>query len=174
MGRAVNTAGVVGDIAATVNDRLLTRVANALGFTQLTAGMVPNAIITPAMAANDLKTQSILFPISGISGGVITTGFKGVIRLPVGMTVVRWSVMNNAAGNITFGLFSNNPLSVYPPTSSITASAPPSTSAQSFNSSTLLTGWTTSVPALNVLGVSVTAVDGVLTQSTLQIDLTLA
>lgn len=174
MGRSVNAAGNVADIPATTNDRILSRVSNALGFNQVTAGMIPSALLTPTMAATDLKTQSILFPITGASGGIITTGFKGVIRIPVGMTVIRWSVMNNAAGNITFGIFSNAPLTTYPPTTSITAAAPPQTTAAAFNSSSTLTGWTTSIPALNVLGISVTAVDGVLTQSTLQIDLTLA
>lgn len=52
IGRAVNSAGSPADIAAGANDRLLTRIADALAFTQLTAGMVPNDLITDGMLRN--------------------------------------------------------------------------------------------------------------------------
>lgn len=45
VGRAANSVGNPADIAAGANDRLLTRIANALGFTQLTPGMFPSTLL---------------------------------------------------------------------------------------------------------------------------------
>lgn len=59
VGRSANSAGNVADIAAGANDRLLSRVADALGFTQLTAGMVPNALITSAMLRDSAAVSVI-------------------------------------------------------------------------------------------------------------------
>lgn len=57
IGRAVSTAGSPGDIAAAANDRLLGRVADALGFVQVTPGMIPDGVIPLAkvLAADTLK-----------------------------------------------------------------------------------------------------------------------
>lgn len=52
IGRSANSSGDPADIAAGANDRLLRRVSDALDFGQLTAGMVPNSILTYAMLAS--------------------------------------------------------------------------------------------------------------------------
>ena len=53
LGRASNSVGVLDEIVAGANDRLLTRVSDAVAFTQLTAGMFP-ALVVPdaALSAN--------------------------------------------------------------------------------------------------------------------------
>lgn len=67
IGRAANSAGDPADIAAAANDTLLRRVSNALGFGQLSAGMVPGGLITFAM----LSASGIATPAEFVSG---TTG----------------------------------------------------------------------------------------------------
>jgi hypothetical protein len=49
LGRSANSSGSAADIAAAANDRLFCRVADALQFSQLTAGMVPNNLVSDAM-----------------------------------------------------------------------------------------------------------------------------
>jgi hypothetical protein len=71
LGRSTNSSGVLADISATTNDRLLARVSNALSFVQLTAGMVPNSLITLAMMA-DLAQSTIIGRASGAGNGVPT------------------------------------------------------------------------------------------------------
>jgi len=52
IGRSANSSGDPADIAAAANDRVLRRVADALDFGQITAGMIPNSILTYAMFAS--------------------------------------------------------------------------------------------------------------------------
>lgn len=60
VGRSANSTGDVADITAGANDRILRRVSNALDFGQITAGMVPNDVITYAMIQNVSATDRIL------------------------------------------------------------------------------------------------------------------
>jgi hypothetical protein len=137
------------------------------------ATTIANNVVTPAKQTAAGKTKSISFTIGSIGGPPITTGYKGQIRIPVGATIIRWSIMNgNQSGDIEFDLFMDAPGTTYPPTTSIVASAPPSTTGAEFDDDTTLTGWTTTLVALDCLGVEVVSVDGVLTQSVLQIDFT--
>lgn len=57
VGRSTNSTGNVADITAAADDRVLARTGGALSFVQLTAGMVPNDLITNAMLAN-MATQT--------------------------------------------------------------------------------------------------------------------
>lgn len=53
LGRSANSTGVIADIAAAANDRVLARVSDALSFAQLTAGMFPATVVPDAaLSAN--------------------------------------------------------------------------------------------------------------------------
>jgi len=86
VGRSANSTGNVADIAAGANDRLLTRVADALGFTQLTNGMVPTNTIGPdklAVSATDrLIGRDTAAAGAGeeitVGGGLEFTGTGGI------------------------------------------------------------------------------------------------
>ena len=67
VGRSANSSGVLADISMGTNDRLLGRVSNVVQSTQLTAGMVPNSLITNAMLRD-----SVGFSVIGRGAG--TTG----------------------------------------------------------------------------------------------------
>ena len=69
IGRSANSTGAVADISMGTNDRLLGRVANVVGSTQLTAGMVPNSLITDAMLRNSAGF-SVIGRTAGTTGAV--------------------------------------------------------------------------------------------------------
>ena len=69
IGRSANSSGVVADISMGTNDRLLGRVSNVVQSTQLTAGMVPSALITSAMLRNSAGF-SVIGRAAGTSGAV--------------------------------------------------------------------------------------------------------
>lgn len=60
IGRSANTIGNAADIVAGTNDRLFSQVANALGFTQLTAGMVPANTIALAGLVNATAQYNLM------------------------------------------------------------------------------------------------------------------
>lgn len=89
IGRSANSAGDPGDIAAAANDRLLRRVANVLGFGQLTSGMfpnlvVPNAALQPSVAL--ITTDSF----TGTLTGMTDTTQGTVSWLRVGNLMTLW------------------------------------------------------------------------------------
>jgi hypothetical protein len=67
LGRSANSSGAPADIAAATNDRLFCRVSDVLQFSQLTAGMVPNNLVTDAMM-RDSSALSVFGRASNSSG----------------------------------------------------------------------------------------------------------
>jgi len=78
VGRSANSSGVVADISMSTNDRLLGRVSNVVGSTQLTAGMVPSALITSAMLRNSAARSVIgrSANSSGVPADIASTGAR--------------------------------------------------------------------------------------------------
>ena len=78
IGRSANSTGAVADISMGTNDRLLGRVANVVGSTQLTAGMVPSALITSAMLRNSAARSVIgrSANSSGVPADIASTGAR--------------------------------------------------------------------------------------------------
>lgn len=157
-------------------ERTIEANGGAVAITQLTGDVTagPGSGSQATTLATKFKTKVIGFIIGSADGSPITTGFKGVYRIPVACTIVRWTILNNASGDIEFDLFVDAPGTTYPPTTSIVAAAPPETTADEWLDDTTLTGWDTSIAAQDVIGVEVVAVDGVLVQSTLEIEVVVA
>jgi len=78
VGRSANSSGVLADITMTTNDRLLARVANVVQESQLTAGMVPNSLITDAMLRNSAGLSVIgrSAASSGAPSDIASTGAR--------------------------------------------------------------------------------------------------
>ena len=78
IGRSANSSGVVADISMGTNDRLLGRVSNVVQSTQLTAGMVPSALITSAMLRNSAARSVIgrSANSSGVPADIASTGAR--------------------------------------------------------------------------------------------------
>lgn len=103
-------------------------------------------------------------------GDVLTTGLQGVRQLPVAGTIIGWSILADQPGDLVITLTADDPASLYPPTTVITGSAPPTlTAPAAYARSTTLTGWTTAIPALSVIGFTVASV-ATITRATLQLE----
>lgn len=85
--RSANSSGDPGDISATVNDRLFCRVGDTLQFTQLTAGMVPNDLVTNAMSAN-MAQATLKGRASGAGSGDPTDLTPAQARTVLGVNLV--------------------------------------------------------------------------------------
>jgi len=105
---------------------------------------------TPAQVRTTLGLiETITFTIG--EGTAITTGGKTRTRVmsPVTGTITGWKLIADQSCTATLDIWKDT---VIPDNAdSITASAKPSTTAVEFNSSTTLTGWTTSVTAGDIL-----------------------
>lgn len=115
------------------------------------------------------NAPSIVFSRGITVTGIITTGLKGIVRIPVACTITRWSIMADVVGSIQFDIFKSAPGTTYPPSTSIVSAAPPKLISDNFDDNATLTGWTTSVAAGDVLGFSVTSV-ATIARATLQLD----
>lgn len=90
----------------------------------------------------------------------LSTGFavKGICAADY--TITGWELWVSPLGSLQLDI-KKSTFGTIPPTSSIVASAPPSVTAASTNSSTTLTGWTTTIARSDALSVSVTSNTGV-------------
>ena len=166
------SANEVSTVLDGATDPFLRTSAATSGLNQLTGDVTagPGTGSQAATLATKYKTRVITFVVGSVGGDPITTGYKGNVRIPVAATIVRWTILNNVSGSIEFDVFVDAPGSIYPPTTSIVAAAPPETTSDEWLDDTGLSGWDTSIAAQDVMGISVAAVDGVLAQSTLEIE----
>lgn len=89
IGRAANSIGDPGDIAAAADDRILRRVSSAIDFGQLTVGMAPASLWTYAkiqdvsatdrLLGRDTAGAGVIEELS-VSGGLEFTGSGGIQR----------------------------------------------------------------------------------------------
>lgn len=81
-------------------------------------------------------------------GAAITTGIKGDVRLPIGGTITRVTMLADQTGSAVVDIWRDN-YANFPPTAadSITASAKPTISSANKSEDTTLTGWSASFAA---------------------------
>src|SRR6266478_2257713 len=99
----------------------------------------------PAGPSGPGLLKAIPFVIDG-GGLAITTGIKGDLQIPFACTITSWTLLADQSGSIVIDLWKDT-YANYPPTiaDTITASAKPTLSSATKNTSSTLTGWTTSV-----------------------------
>lgn len=174
IGRSANSTGNPADIVAGANDRLLARTADSVAFQQLTVGMVPDTTLTPAKLTVAAKTHVIAFTFDGGGSAIAVNSLSPIIRIPIGGTITEWSVLADQVGNIEFDIYADAPGTTNPPTTSIVAAAPPDLTggASDFDSSSTLTGWTTTVTAGHGFRAEVVSTSGTIEQVTVQLTFT--
>ncbi|MBA7541958.1 hypothetical protein ES705_34274 [subsurface metagenome] len=88
-----------------------------------------------------------------------STGLKGFLQIPFGCEITGYSILADVAGDIVVDIwkdvFANFPPDV---ADTITAAAKPELSAAQAIFSTVLTGWTIAIAALDVLGFNIDSV----------------
>jgi hypothetical protein len=99
---------------------------------------------------SNLKSGSFGITIDG-NGGVITVGQKGYITVPYNGTITDWEIMADQAGACNIDVRKST-FATFPTQLSITGSAPITMSAAQKASSSILTGWTSSISAGDVYG----------------------
>lgn len=138
LGRSANSSGVMDEIAAGANDRILRRTGDALNFGQLTAGMFPNTVVPDAALSSNvaledapnvfsvsqrvsLNTNSTTAPPVWI-GDSLTTPFSTMFRIVragafnVGLFNTTNSVYTYwapSASEAYIGTNTNHPFSIY-------------------------------------------------------------
>lgn len=172
------TPGAYTNANITVDSKgRLTAAANGSsgsGITQLTG----DAVAGPGSGSQALtvnaayKVATVILDING-NGSVITTGVKGYLPLPTKYTVKSWTILalDGLTGSIVIDIWMDT-YANFPPTvaDTITAAAKPTISAAIKAQSSVLTGWTTTLPSGDVLGFNV---DSISTFTHIQLQLVL-
>lgn len=110
-----------------------------------------------------LSTADILKGELGITidggGAVITTGLKGYLRIPYNCTINSWDLVADQSGSCVIDVWKDT-YANYPPVvgDTITAAAKPTLSSVIKNTSSTLTGWTTTLAEGDYLGFNVDSV----------------
>jgi hypothetical protein len=100
-----------------------------------------------------------MYVIDG-GGEVITTGSKGFLQLPFTGTITGWTVLSDQSGSIEIDVKKAS-YSDFPTTASIAGTDLPTLSTAQKNSSSSLTGWTTTITAGDILEFIVNSVTAV-------------
>lgn len=93
-------------------------------------------------------------------GAAITTGLAGTgLYIPFNCVIQEWTILGDQSGSITLDIWKDS-YDNFPPTvaDSITASAKPSVTSATKNTSSTLTGWNTTINAGDILYVNVDSV----------------
>jgi len=119
---------------------------------------IDNGVVTPAKSATALKTGTICVIIDG-GGSVLTTGIKGDLRIPIGATITKATLLADQSGSIVIDVWKDT-YANYPPTDadSITAAAPPTITTATKSEDGTLTGWTVTITAGDTLRFNIDSV----------------
>jgi hypothetical protein len=98
----------------------------------------------------NIKSGSFGVTIEG-NGGVLTLGQKGYITVPYNGRITDWEIFADRAGACNIDVRKST-FATFPTQNSITGSAPITMSAAQKASSSILTGWTSSISAGDVFG----------------------
>jgi hypothetical protein len=109
-----------------------------------------SSAIGGATDVSNLKSGSFGVTIDG-NGGVITVGQKGYVTIPYNGIITDWEIFADQAGTCNIDVRKST-FSTFPTQTSITGSAPITMSAAQKASSSILTGWTSSISAGDVYG----------------------
>jgi hypothetical protein len=99
----------------------------------------------------------VSIPIAIDGGGfAITTGVKFYLQIPFNCTITGWTMLANTSTTTVIDIWKDT-YANFPPTvaDTITGSAKPAITASNKNTSTTLTGWTTSITAGDILAFNV-------------------
>ena len=121
--------------------------------------------ITPTLTLSDMpavmKEIGLQFVIDG-GGATITTGEKGYVEIPTGMTIESVTLLADQTGSIVIDIWKDT-YANFPPDvgDSITASAKPTLSSARKSTDSTLTGWTTACAKGDILAFNVDTVSTV-------------
>lgn len=107
------------------------------------------------------EASVIQYVIDG-GGATITTGLKGYLEIPFACVIDRWTLLADQSGSIVVDIWKDSYANAPPVVGDvITASAKPTISGAAKAQSSTLTGWTTAIPAGDILAFNVNNVTGI-------------
>jgi hypothetical protein len=123
------------------------------GVTSITtgAGLSANST-TGAITIQATATTTFGVSVDG-SGGVITTGQKGYVRIPYNFTITSWTLIGFPSGSITFDIWRvNNAIPTVANTIIGVGGTKPSLTSSTYATSSTLTNWTATGLTGDVIG----------------------
>jgi hypothetical protein len=123
------------------------------GVTSITtgAGLSANST-TGAITIQATATTTFGVSVDG-SGGVITTGQKGYVRIPYNFTITSWTLIGFPSGSITFDIWRvNNAIPTVANTIIGVGGIKPSLTSSTYATSSTLTNWTATGLTGDVIG----------------------
>ena len=166
-GATINTFTTISTPSGTspVADSAADTLTLAAGTGLTITGDATTDTVTLAPTTN-LRTASFGITIDG-GGSAITTGVKGYVTIPFGMTITGWDILADQNGSIVIDVWKDT-YANYPPTvaDTIAGTEKPTISATNKNQDASLSTWSTAVVAGDVVGFNVDSVSA-LTRVTL-------
>jgi hypothetical protein len=135
----------------TITNSAPDQVVSISGLTGIeVSGSYPNFALT-----NTIRKGSFGITIDG-GGSAITTGQKGYITIPYDCTITGWEILADVSGSIVVDVWKDT-YANFPPTSgdTIAGSEKPTLSSAVKNQDNLLSTWTTSVSANDIIAFNV-------------------
>lgn len=128
--------------------------------------LIPIPKINPLTINNYINTyltnQNVILGGVAYEIGDTSAGLKGFVPIPFAATIVAYSLLADASGDMVVDIWKDT-MANFPPdnSDSITAGLEPELSSAQGIYSTTLTGWTTSVAAGDVLAFNVDSCSGI-------------
>lgn len=150
----------IGSVVATAWDYNAEQVTNtpAWNIVATTVQAAIDELDTEKQAANTNLTKRVITYVIDWGGSVITTGVKGYVDIPYGMTITGWKLLADQSGDIVIDIEKDTYANFPTITTSITAAAKPTLSGAQKNTDTTLTWRTTALSAWDVLEFEVDSV----------------
>jgi len=175
----INFSGINVNIVSGANNTLIfsAGTGGGGGGTTVTGGTYSAGTLT--INSSDSSSVSITgFPSStyfGVSvdgsGGVITTGQKGYVKIPYNFTITSWTIIGTPSGTLVFDVWkANNTLPTVANTI-ITGGTKPTLSGSTLANSSSVSGWNVNGLANDIIGWNVDSATTV-TNAVLQIYVT--
>lgn len=173
-GNHTHTSGTISDFTEAAQDAVGAMAANSTSINLTYVDATPSLTATANFAGNgsastiarsDHTHTSVVSALGFETGSadspvVAGVGTKSFLSVPFGCTITGWRLMCSPAATVTVDVWKIASGTALPTNANtITASAKPATSADDVARSTTLTGWTTSVTALDILGFEIEAND---------------
>lgn len=171
-GNHTHTSGTISDFTEAAQDAAGAMAANStsinLAYVDATPSLTATANFAGTGSASTIArsdhTHTGTVSALGFETGsadaatVVAVGTKTFLSVPFACTITGWRLLCSPAATVTADVWKIASGTALPTNSdSITASAKPATSADDVARSTTLTGWTTSITALDILGFEIEA-----------------
>jgi hypothetical protein len=120
-----------------------------------------------------LRGRAISITFGDVAGAVLTTGVKGYLPVPIGLTITGWTIIGDAVGSIVVDVWKAAYPTVPTVANTIAGSEKPTLASAQVGQDLSLSSWTTTIAAGDVLGFNIDSIT-ILKQVTLVLNVSVA